>query len=307
MRKFMKAAAAATVVLAGGGVQAMAADMSLPPTYQLESEPMVEFGSGWYLRGDLSYSTMRAPVSNPPTYETRTYASGASVPVPVVTSGSSIFGNQLYSSGLFGASAGAGYQFNRWFRMDATFDWRATQNYKKTSYGQACAIDVTNPITGVATLTNDGDCYKNDGTQTQTWTSLMNAYGDLGTWWGVTPYLGAGIGLTHIRAQASEDWFWSTGAAYGGGGYNTYNSTAEGVSVHYGYPGNVGPTQVRTNFSWALMGGLAYDIAPHLKLDLGYRYLNMGSLSAVDGSGNTVHKTIDLQEVRAGLRWTPDL
>ena len=155
------------------------------------------------------------------------------------------------------------------------------------------------------TLTSSGACYKTDGVRTQSWTALLNAYADLGTWWNLTPYVGAGVGLTHIHADTTENWFWSTGAPYGSGN-NTYDS-ATGVSVHYGYAGNVGSLQVRNNFSFALMTGIAYDIAPHLKLDIGYRYLNMGSLSVIDTSGYTVRKTVDAQEVRAGLRWTPDL
>ncbi len=65
MRKVTKAAAAAMVLLAGGAMRAQAADM-LPPAYQLESDAMVEFGSGWYLRGDIGYSTVSAPLGSPP-------------------------------------------------------------------------------------------------------------------------------------------------------------------------------------------------------------------------------------------------
>lgn len=292
MRKVMMAAAAATTVgLASGLVGAQAADMSLPPLYQSEPEPMVEFGSGWYLRGDLGYATMSVPMGSPPTT-----ISGASSPTPP-----SVFSNRTAQDGVLATTIGAGYQFNRWFRMDATFDWRANQNVKIKTAGLNCALDVS----GV--LTDNGSCYKVDGTQIQTWTGLLNAYGDLGTWWGATPYIGGGIGLTNVRASASEDWYWSYGAPYGGAGHNLYQSSAAGIVVHYGYPGDVGPSQVRTNFSFALMAGVAYDLAPHLKFDLGYRYLNMGSLSVTDNSGNVVRKTLDAQEVRAGLRWTPDL
>jgi opacity protein-like surface antigen len=146
----------------------------------------------------------------------------------------------------------------------------------------------------------NGGCYRVDTETVQTWTGLLNAYGDLGNWFGITPYIGGGIGLTHIRTSASENWFWNNGQSYGPA--NTYTS-ATGVAFHYGYLGNVGPSQNLNNFSWALMAGLSYDIAPHLKFDLGYRYLNMGSVT----TGNSVRVTVDSQEVRAGLRFTPDL
>jgi opacity protein-like surface antigen len=212
---------------------------------------------------------------------------------------------------------GAGYQFNRWFRMDGTFDWHANQSVSLRTYGVNCAIDipaVTTTTGGVSTTTpayvkyNNPACYAVDTAKVQSWTGLVNAYGDLGTWFRVTPYLGGGIGLTNIHASANEMYYWNDGLGnYGGAGVNSYKSTVLNALIHYGYPGNGGPSQVRTNFSWALMAGLAYDIAPHLKLDVGYRYLNMGAITVVDTSGNTVRKTIDAQEVRAGLRWTPDL
>jgi opacity protein-like surface antigen len=74
-----------------------------------------------------------------------------------------------------------------------------------------------------------------------------------------------------------------------------------------GYRGPLPAHDIRTNFSFALMAGIAYDLGPHLKLDIGYRYLNMGSMTVVDANGNQARRTVDTQEVRAGLRWTPDL
>jgi len=314
MRSFVKAATAATVLLAGVPL-AHAADMSLPPVYQPESEPLVEFGSGWYLRGDIGYSTISAPMGSPPVEVLGNSTLGQSAYAPV--SASSILNNRTFNYGDFGASVGVGYQFNRWFRMDATYDWRQNNTTKVTSYNANCAIDV--PATPYvnssgATVTQPAylnyanpACYVVDSVRTQSWTGLVNVYGDLGTWFRVTPYLGGGVGVTHIQATANEMYYWNDGLGnYGGAGINSYKSTVANAIIQYGYPGNVGPTQ-RNNFSFALMAGIAYDIAPHLKLDIGYRYLNMGSLSVETNTGANVRKTIDAQEVRAGLRWTPDL
>lgn len=304
MRKVTKAAAAAMVLLAGGAMRAQAADM-LPPAYQLESDAMVEFGSGWYLRGDIGYSSVSVPLGSPPVNVNDTVAP---------PSASSIMNNRTASYGAMNASLGVGYQFNRWFRTDATFDWHANYSKAMNTYGVKCAIDGPTTITSVGNVSSgtviydNYGCYATDTINIQSWTGLVNAYGDLGTWLGVTPYLGAGVGLTSLRASANEMYYWNDGKGnYGGAGVNSYKSTILNAIIHYGYPGNVGPSQIRTNFSFALMTGIAYDIAPHLKLDIGYRYLNMGTLSVVDTSGNTVRKTVDAQEVRAGLRWTPDL
>ncbi len=297
MRKTVHAAAVAFMALQMGGTPAAhAADLDQPPLFQPESSPMVEFGSGWYLRGDVGYSTMGVPVGVAPT----NVGSGLAPPAA-----QTIFGGTTSHYGSLGATIGAGYQFNNWLRSDATFDWRQDHTVSINTYGLNCALDET--IGGVATLTNNGGCYKNDTVTTQSWTGLLNVYGDLGHWFGLTPYVGGGAGVTHIRATAQESWYWDYGAPYGGAGFNSYQSNAANVLIHYGYPGNIGPIQTRNNFSWALMAGVSYDLAPSVKLDIGYRYLNMGYLSATNAAGQTVHRTVDLQEVRAGLRFTPDL
>ncbi len=286
---------------------------------------MVEAGGGWYLRGDLGYSSVKVPIGNPPVSVNEQTAPGPS---------QSIFGPGSSAYGGLNATVGAGYQFNNWFRSDATFDWRQQHTVSVNSYGQNCAIDsvhdvttttttyqvdsVTGAVVAIPTTTtqtnvpylnyaNDA-CYKTDSVNVQSWTGLLNAYGDLGHWFGLTPYVGAGAGITHIQATANEMWYWDDGKGnYGGAGVNSYLSSVANALIHYGYPGNNGPTQICNNFSWALMAGVSYDLAPHLKLDIGYRYLNMGIVSVETNTGAVAHKTIDSQEVRAGLRWTPDL
>lgn len=261
---------------------------------------MVEFGSGWYLRGDIGYSSIAVPFGNPPVS-----VNDATAP----PSAQSMFGPGTTHYSAMNATLGAGYVFNSWFRTDATFDWRNDNNESINTYGQNCAIDVpaTTTIPAYVNYANDA-CYKTDTVKLQSWTGLFNAYGDLGHWFGLTPYIGAGVGITHVQTSANEMWYWDDGQGnYGGAGVNSYNSVVGGGLIHYGYPGNIGPSQIRNNFSWALMAGVSYDVAPHIKLDLGYRYLNMGSIGVETNTGATAHQTFDAQEVRVGLRWLPDL
>jgi opacity protein-like surface antigen len=276
---------------------ARAADMSLPPLYQPDPAPMVEFGSGWYLRGDVGYSSLGLPAAG-----AAPFTNG----VTPALGGQSLFGDKLSHLGTMGASVGVGYQFNNWLRADVTYDWRPPQRLKiTTTNGLSCLLDVTNP-TGTVTLTNTGSCYKVDTASETSWTGLANLYADLGHWHGITPYVGGGVGLTNLHANGTENWFWDNGSAYGDG-QNNYTSKATGVTYHYGYPGNIGPKQDVTNFSWAAMAGVSYDITQHVKFDVGYRYLHMGYLAATTTTGAETHKSIDSQEVRGGLRFTPDL
>ncbi len=110
-------------------------------------------------------------------------------------------------------------------------------------------------------------------------TYLLNGYLDLGTWWGVTPYVGAGAGLANIQASSNVDFRYMNGQAYGTSGHNENCSigvsTTTGLPIcqYYGYPGGrLAHDQI--NFAWALMTGVAFDIAPHVKLDIGYQYKN---------------------------------
>jgi opacity protein-like surface antigen len=64
----------------------------------------------------------------------------------------------------------------------------------------------------------------------------------------------------------------------------------------------------KTNFAWAVMAGLAYDVNERLKLELGYRYINMGDLKGMNGCGNPTCgiiglKDVDAHEFRIGMRW----
>ncbi len=55
------------------------------------------------------------------------------------------------------------------------------------------------------------------------------------------------------------------------------------------------------------MAGVSYAITPELALDVGYRYINLGTISGVqDATGNTYTKVVDAQEVRLGLRYLFD-
>src|SRR4051812_5198171 len=96
----LKILTVAVVLTAGAVGAAAAADLKLPPAPVLAEEPVI--GGGWYLRGDVGYGMGEiSAVSS-------TFAAGVSVPGFAAESVS------LGNTGFVGA--GAGYQFNNWFR-----------------------------------------------------------------------------------------------------------------------------------------------------------------------------------------------
>lgn len=161
--------------------------------------------------------------------------------------------NPINTSLGSGITAGLGFGIKtKWLRTDVTLDYAAPVNYRGTQF---TANDVTGKI--------------------QSTTALFNGYIDLGTWYGFTPYIGAGAGVAF--ASLSDLAF----AGVGGGG-----------------------SRSQTNFAYAGMAGVGWAVAPNLQIDLGYRYLNIGD---VKGPQDVLTvRNVAAHEVRVGLRWSFD-
>ncbi|HXW26882.1 MAG TPA: outer membrane beta-barrel protein [Xanthobacteraceae bacterium] len=150
--------------------------------------------------------------------------------------------------GTFGFGGGIGVKVG-WLRFDATVDY-------------AIAAAFQGSVPGVATFSGNIDSLA----------ILANAYVDLGTRHGLTPYVGAGVGSAMVGLQP--------------------NLSAD-------------PTD-RWNFAWALMAGVGFNVTPTVLIDLGYRYLNIGDASAnlgQFGPALSAH-AISANEVRLGVRYT---
>jgi opacity protein-like surface antigen len=124
-------------------------------------------------------------------------------------------------------------------------------------------------------------------------TFLANAYVDLGTWHGLTPYVGAGAGFANVRVDGLVDQGTNQVLASG--------ATFPVAPAYY-------TSKSKTNFAWAAMAGVAYDVSDRLKLELGYRYIYMGDLKGIGACGNPTcgiigATKIDAHEFRLGMRW----
>lgn len=260
--KSVIAAGAATII----STAAFAADMPImPPAY---GPPVAEFG-GWYLRGDIGFSNQRVDDLH--------YGRESAYSQLTSFSQSSSFD----AAGIFGI--GVGYRVNDWFRADLTGQYRGNSNFKATDR-------FTGTATGVAY--NGLDNY---GASKSEWLVMANAYVDLGTWWGITPFIGAGAGA----AQVTISNFTDTGIN------NLPFSTASFASA---------PAGSRWNFAWAAHAGLAYNVSPNLVLELAYSYVDLGdgltgALAAFDGTttNNSFRfKNITSHDLTLGVRWNFD-
>jgi len=258
-------ALAAALALAPVGARAV----DLPPAPDL---PPVVAGaqgaddfSGWYLRGDLGAGAETAPdlASAGPT--------ALAIPGGPVAPAAFSFGRATTSPAA-SLDGGVGYVFNSWLRADMTLEYRfgsrLAANYRIADPAPLAAGRLA---ASAASLV-----------------ALVNGSVDLGNWWGVTPFVGASVGVADNALSGVSD----HGLAFGRGGV---------VVPVGGFVANAS----RTNFAWALTAGLDVDIAPNLKLELSYRYLNLGAVAlgsrCVPACAGATGRVLASNDVRIGL------
>lgn len=121
-------------------------------------------------------------------------------------------------------------------------------------------------------------------TSLRTYTLMLNLYKDLGNFGGFVPYVGAGIGAAYHQLD------------------NIYFTDNPHLS-----------NQIHGNndlaFAWSLMAGVGYQISDRAILDVGYRYIDMGSITSQRSDTafnvNPAVKFDDLtaHEIKVGLRY----
>jgi opacity protein-like surface antigen len=254
MFKFIKPVLAAAL-FAFAGLPASAADYVEPAP---PPPAPVEFG-GWYIRGDIDYHWTDFRGADYITYG-------------VTCCGAPLPGTNSFSSGDLDGSAslglGVGYQINDYLRTDLTADYWFDQDFNGSTSGDCAGVP----------------CTSSDTTSMSTWLLLANAYADLGTYYGFTPYVGAGIGGAHVK-------------------WDELHNTISGVTT-------VHPGDEDWRFAWALMAGTSYCLTDNLKLDVGYRYshINGGRMFELSpagpgGAGPGFDDGFNTHEVRGGLRY----
>lgn len=243
--------------LLGLSAEALAADLLPPPPPPFEAAAVSELGTGWYLRGDLGYVDYADPK------EVVGYSAG----VPFDT---------IELDKTWSAGGGIGYAFNSWLRADVTLDRR---------------FDA--PITALSSGSNYVNGFSTDALKLESTTVLLNGYIDLGSWSGVTPYVGAGIGWAHNRLHS----YWSQ-----------VTCLTPVCSAAFSQARVMNPPGTKNNLAWALMAGAAVDVGSGFKLDLGYRYVRIGEAKTeLDAAGFGFKlKPVDAHEARIGVRYMID-
>lgn len=261
MRSLLTASTFATavaIVTLGVAAPVRAADLpEYPPVIDTPEPLPLPAAGGWYLRGDIGYKFYNDPSAS---LSNSSYAGFDS-------SNSSLGREHLGNAWDFGA--GVGYKVNDYFRTDFTLDYETPGSFRgRLDCPSSCS----------------SGSYSGEFADITAWSGLVNAYADLGTYYGVTPYIGAGVGASYLVTD------------------NVYSNDPD-----YGHVSHDGDG--KWNFAWALMAGASYAIDNHWAVDVGYRYINLGDaqsgiISNDSESTRIDYKNIDAHEVRVGLRYT---
>jgi len=304
----------ASVVSAQGAVAADLFGAAPPPIYPAATAPtLIEAGSNWYIRGDVGVSLDEAPSLSIAT---------VSAPPPGLL-GSAFTGRSTGSSTDFAGGVGFGYRFNNYLRIDGTWEYR-TGPSRNRSLAAICPYGLVG-INDAATGAPAGYLY--DATNTclgglnlrqHNNTMLANAYVDLGSYGGFTPYVGGGLGLNVNSMQGSSSFIETANGLPYAADLTPFapfppvwvNAAGQPIAPPPAVPFTVQNWNRTINsttygFAFALAAGLGFQLNQSATLDLGYRYLNAGmsSLLVNPQTGLSVRQRNVSQEIRAGIRY----
>jgi opacity protein-like surface antigen len=245
--KFFSVAVVATTI----STAAFAADLAPPMMYK--APPEVAETSGWYLRGDIGVGINTFNLQ---------FQQNA------LNNSNFAFDHSSMADTTF-IGGGLGYELNNWLRFDATLEYRARTQFN--AFGQYTF--------GGGTF---GDQYQG---YIKSVVGLANVYVDLGSWWCLTPYVGAGIG-------------------------GAYNSVADFTDIGIGTSGaGIGLNVSKWSPAYAFYAGVDYTVTPNFKIGMEYRYLNYGSITdsinCIGGCNADSYRfgSLSSQDIMVGFRW----
>ncbi|MFB2553453.1 outer membrane protein [Ciceribacter sp. sgz301302] len=179
-------------------------------------------------------------------------------PATPVATGAAVGASPAFDEGRFGhpaaISGGIGYRVNDLLRADLTAEYFTGSIDGRIGGAGGSAVGIDFDAVGL----------------------MANAYADLGTVAGFTPYAGLGLGATRL------DWSGMTTQ----GGLRSENKASD------------------WRVTYALTAGVAYDVTERLTLDVNYRYSNIaGGTFLKNGLYEGKDDGLSRHEIRAGLRF----
>jgi opacity protein-like surface antigen len=312
---------------------AVAADYD-PPIFVEETPEYVpvEVGSGWYLRGDLAYDFKRDLQDSFPGLDPSIFRD-ESIGVPPFSAFDFVPANISDSDSDISGSIGFGYHFNDYFRADVNIGLLDSDKYEAVGYlnpdtnfpqEYGCLGELTvetvqfdgagNPVGEPSIISGNArqGCEVSTSIDNSAWNGTVNAYADLGTYAGFTPYIGAGVGLLYSRTKIRMEAFCEPDQFIGA--ISGFQQTTETFQC-YGDGGALVDTPVtylpidfnesNYNLLYTLNAGVAYKFNENISIDVGYQYMNSPDFASytISAAGLQRHEGLDAHQVKVGLRY----
>lgn len=193
-------------------------------------DPPVAAVGGWYLRGYIGLTNQRYRGLDSNSIQDVVNFPGSDF--------TWVDRGRFGSSGLIGG--GVGYEINQWLRGDVTVEYRHDSRFSALDRWNRGG-DPADPVTNHYTARKSELLF------------LANAYADLGTYYGMTPYVGAGIGTSRNTIS----------------GFRDYAPNDDIV--------NTAANHSQWQLAWALHAGLGVDLTDQATLDIGYSFTHLGN------------------------------
>jgi opacity protein-like surface antigen len=251
-------------------------------------------GTGWYLRGDIGIGRggSRDISEGGQSYGVTGADFLMTAPTAPFGSSPSWFNND--GKTLLNYGVGLGYHWSPNFRTDVTLDRRNPDKYTgRGTYTydyQTVSLASDTRVVGMVS----------DDTTVKSGTMLLNGYYDLGSRYGVTPYIGAGIGLALLTVNRDA---------------GVVEASCDLTAVPDCHPASAdylaktGGSASTNAFTFAAMAtaGVSYSLTRNTAIDVNYRYLHINGTdisTTVNGQNSKVTiGNIGDHQLRAGLRW----
>ena len=278
-------AGAALGALATAAMPALAADLIEPTIIEAPVIEEVKPFGGWYLRADVGYSFNEYQDDDlfPGGGFKHKNAVGGGQPAipiaPTVDAGDTVF-----------VGVGVGGHLGQYLRADLTADY----HFNGDLTGK---VDRDVLLPGCGTSLGAEFCEAGYAADMEAITVMANAYVDFGTYAGITPYVGAGIGFAHVD--------------YGDVVETSCDNVVNPLPTDKPCPASTAGTGIDTGetfegdsslrLAWSLAAGASYDVNHALSIDGGYRFTRIAE-GVVSHEADIKDQGLDMHQIRIGAR-----